>query len=153
MRLSRDEEKSIEAIRCRAQELAAGEQHEGTGDAEVLAALADGTVSFADIPDGTLECCVDELGVDSVVEALMAASGPAGPAGHLRSQMPMEASVTSQDTVVPMPKALPIASAVAAWWRQHFKGRPMVTRGRTGRPAAHAPSPRKIVFPPDRPKI
>jgi hypothetical protein len=153
MSLNRDDQKSVEAIRFRAQELAAGEQHEGTGDAEVLAALADGTVSFEDVPDGTLKCCVDEFGVDSVVEALMAVSGPATASGHqIRSREPVEVPVKSRDAVVPMAKALPIASVIAAWWRRHFKGH-LVTRERVAQTAVHSPSARRIAFLPERSMI
>ena len=78
MSLNPDGQKSVEAIRARAQELASGEtQRQGTRHAELLATLADGTVFFKDVPDDELERGVGELGADAVVDALMAFSGPA----------------------------------------------------------------------------
>jgi hypothetical protein len=90
MSLNPDGQKSVEAIRARAHELASGEtQRQGTRHAELLAALADGTVSFKDVPDAELERCVGELGADAVVDALLACSGPAGSAARqVRSVQP-----------------------------------------------------------------
>jgi hypothetical protein len=105
MSLSPDDGKSVEAIRARARELASDGAHRGTGDAELLAGLADGALSFEDTPDAALERCVDEFGADSVVDALTAGAGPA-------------ALVKSADTLMPIARRPPLASAVAAWWRR-----------------------------------
>ena len=98
MSLSPDDQRSVAAIRARAREMASDEAHAGTGGAEALAALADGTVSFEDIPEGAFEGCVDELGADAVVDALMAA--PARGVGV----------------------AVKSASAVRTWWRRCASG-------------------------------
>src|SRR5580658_94092 len=109
MSLNPEDKKSVEAIRARAQELATGEQNLGTRHAEVVAAIADGTLSFEYIPDGPLQCCVEEFGADSVVDALTAGAGPAAP-------------MKSPDTSIPIARGLPIFSAMAAWWRRTVAG-------------------------------
>jgi S1-C subfamily serine protease len=109
MHLSSDDQKSVEAVRARAREIAADEPGSGAGDAEILAALAEGTLSFVDIPEAALEHCINEFGADLVLDALMAAKGgPAGVAGQICSDQRLK----SRDNVVP------IAFAIAAWWRQ-----------------------------------
>ena len=58
------------AIRVRAQQLAAAGGGHDTAEAELLAALADGTLAFEQIDDHALARCIEALGPDSVVEAL-----------------------------------------------------------------------------------
>jgi hypothetical protein len=58
MPMSDDIQKSVEAIRLRARELGvSSEWHQSTADAEVLGALIDGTVSFADVDDHSYAGC------------------------------------------------------------------------------------------------
>lgn len=64
---------STEAIRKRAEEMA-GLGKELTGEAEMLAALADASLSFEEIDDVVLERCVAEFGTEAVIEALIGAS-------------------------------------------------------------------------------
>ncbi len=70
MPISGDNQKSVEAIRVRAQHLATSAE-EYTAEAEILAAVADGTLSFDEVDEEDLQSCVKRLGADSVVEALL----------------------------------------------------------------------------------
>jgi S1-C subfamily serine protease len=72
MPINDGDQKSTEAIRMRAQDLAAsGDQH--TAEAEVLAAMADGTLSFDQVDEETVRRCIETFGCDSVVSAFLSA--------------------------------------------------------------------------------
>ena len=125
MSLNPDGQKSVEAIRARAQELASGEtQRQATRHAELLATLADGTVFFKDVPDDELERCVGELGADAVVDALMAFSGPARSAAQqVRSVQPARLRFISKfrfrlgwQAIPAMAAALAVLAAGAGAW-------------------------------------
>jgi S1-C subfamily serine protease len=75
-------------IRLRINELEGGREPAiDTADAEVLAALADGTLALDDIDDATLERCFHAPGVDQVVDSLLHQNG--GAAGRTRSDDPV----------------------------------------------------------------
>ena len=66
-----ENQRITEPIRARARELdGRGELLKHTADAEILAALADGTISFDDVDDETLNRCLKELGPDFVIRAI-----------------------------------------------------------------------------------
>jgi serine protease Do len=71
-----DDRAALEAIRARAAELTASDEQVmlHSADAEVLAAIVDGTLSIDAIDDATLERLVQALGIDSVMGALMSTS-------------------------------------------------------------------------------
>jgi RNA polymerase sigma-70 factor (ECF subfamily) len=64
---------SGETIVSRARELA-GTPLPEMADAEILAAIADGTLAFEDVDETTLERCVRVFGINSVMEAFKAGS-------------------------------------------------------------------------------
>ena len=73
MSSSEGNHKSTGAIRTRAQQLGAGGVQD-TAEAELLAAIADGTLSFKQIDDDSLARCVGAFGPDSVVQAFVQAA-------------------------------------------------------------------------------
>jgi S1-C subfamily serine protease len=76
MSRSADNRKSVEKIRLRAQELARSEEH--TSEAELLAAIFDGTITFEEINDDALSRCVKAFNVDSVIEAFSEPTADSG---------------------------------------------------------------------------
>lgn len=76
MPFEHDNEKSIAAIRKRAQELADSAELRGSPpEVEILAALRDGTLRFDRLDDETLDRCIQTLGIEAVVDALIGGSG------------------------------------------------------------------------------
>ncbi len=73
MSSSEGNHKSAGAIRARAQQLGAGGVHD-TAEAELLAAIADGTLSFEQIDDDSLARCVGAFGPGAVVQAFVQAA-------------------------------------------------------------------------------
>jgi hypothetical protein len=70
-----DNRKLLEAIRLRAQELASdNEPRQHLSDAEALAALTEGTISFEEINQEDLDSCIKSFGVGSVIDALSSPS-------------------------------------------------------------------------------
>ena len=71
--MSNESDYSAKAIVSRAGELA-GKPRPEIADAEILAAIADGTLVFEGVDDATLERCVRAFGINSVLEAFKAGS-------------------------------------------------------------------------------
>ncbi len=71
--MSDESDNSAEAIVSRARELA-GKPRPEIADAEILAAIADGTLMFAEVDDATLDRCIQTFGISSVLEAFKAGS-------------------------------------------------------------------------------
>ncbi len=93
---------TADAIRARAREIqGAGESFPGTGDAELLAGLADSTLSLDDADDHTLERCVHSMGIDAVVNLLSAEVGKSGQ-GDSKSSHTKENAMVSNDTIAPV---------------------------------------------------
>jgi S1-C subfamily serine protease len=120
MSISPDDGKSLFAIRARAKELGApGERDLHTADAEVLAALADGTLAFEDVDDATLERCIQAFGTDSVVEVLIRGTGQADERSRQGSVISMmEDRVTTQKTHGAQERPSARRLGFASWWTQ-----------------------------------
>ena len=119
MPTNHDNKRSAESIRARAQELRVqGEQRTHTADAEMVAALADGTISFEDIDEETLDRCLKELGPDHVIRAIIQepeAAGGSDPAVMEKSVPEQSARTAALDTSGESESLLHKVS----WWGAH----------------------------------
>jgi hypothetical protein len=71
MPVSRESQKSMQAIRLRAEALAlSGQQTDCTGEAETLAGFADGVISFSDVDNAALDDCIETGGVERFIDAV-----------------------------------------------------------------------------------
>lgn len=135
-----ENQRFTESIRARAGELdAQGEPLKHAADAEVLAALADGTLSFEDIDDETLNRCLKELGADQVIQAITQETGPVGVSEQEKSKkkidessrvatiqkLPvasiprheMPGSQSASDQIAASPTREMLARREISWWR------------------------------------
>ncbi len=117
MATNHDHRKRVDAILARAGELAASnETRPEAGDAELLAALADGTLSLSELDDDTLERCVQTYGADSVVGALLRSAGTPSAADAAPQLKPREVLTMPRDTDMALRRKA--APAPPVWWRQ-----------------------------------
>lgn len=100
--MNRDIDESLRHVKRRAEELARTErQDSGTPEAETMAAIEDGTLSFSDVDDEMLQRCIDRFGPDAVIGAFTASAAP-------------------EFAVVPFPERIAVPSTGWDWRRPAF---------------------------------
>lgn len=110
--------RAVASIRSRAGEIAASNEWPQTSaDADLLAGLCDGTLSFNDIDDGLLERWIQAFGADTVIKALLVGAGldHEGNRELLSTELKGDA-MTPEDTKRPIPNR--VSSEVTLWWRR-----------------------------------
>lgn len=119
MPINDDDLERVKAIRARAQERSTqGERLDTMADAEVIAALIDGTVSLDEIDDETLERCRKTFGASHIAQSIVMErrrEGQGDPAPLLK--MVQESESTS--AVPKAPASRGPSQPARSWWRQH----------------------------------
>jgi S1-C subfamily serine protease len=116
--MSDESDNSAETIVSRARELA-GKPRPEIADAEILAAISDGTLAFEDVDETTLERCVRTFGINSVLEAFKAGSQQVNVSEtEPIAQVGNEVDLTYRETIEPARVESVVRSGGFAWWRR-----------------------------------